>query len=170
MKLLKQIANHYDRTAVSDLSEVAGRHFVRYTEKEEWGTSRSGAPYHAKVERYSLDRALNGGFAVSLRRDLVKEVGPSSNAERELVGSREWRFVYDSCGALQLVSSTVSGPGGVRSTHELAECKEWVGDKVSWIHRFRASSLSKTIVDLFRKDADQIDPLRGLSLPSRHLR
>jgi hypothetical protein len=168
--VLKQIGNRYDRSAVSGLSEVAGRHFVADAEKGAWGFSRDGVQYSGTFERYTFDRALNGGVALSSRRELLKSRGAEAGGEREFVGSREWRFVYDPCGTLQLVSCTVSSPAGESQITRATEYKEWVGGEVSWIHRIRASSLCNKILGLYRQEANTIDPLRGLNLPSRHLR
>jgi hypothetical protein len=160
---LTAIAKHYDRSALSELSDIPGRHYATSSVASATGINRNGTPYDAKREIRSFNRALNGVISLSFRSELLGGVRDSETEHPRVVGAKEWRFVFDSFGVLQLVGRTVEH-------HEQGkphEYTEWVGERVSWIHRIRASSLCGSIACLHRREPDNIDPLRGLSLPSR---
>lgn len=113
--------------------------------------------------RYCFERSLSDAIIVFRREERFATEPRSQGAEESLVGFREWKFLFSTSGDLSLVSRTVGLAGAVESA-------EWVGDAISLFQRLRAASLCRTIVALYRAEVHSVDPLRGLSLPARHLR
>lgn len=161
--MFERLVQHVDRRALSDVRSIAGRHFGSSTVDEAPGVSRDGRSYDYTLVRYCFERSLTDAVVVSRREERIAAEHRAEGAQGTLVGFREWRFSFSPGGELALVSRRIGSGGTV-------ECAEWVDDAISWFQRFRAASLCRTIVGLHRAEDNAVDPLRGLSLPARHLR
>lgn len=161
--MFDRLVQHVGRRALSDVRSIAGRHFGSSTVDEGPGISRDGRSYDYTLVRYCFERSLSDAIVVSRREERIAAEPRAEGAPGTLVGFREWRFSFSPGGELALVSRRIGAGGTV-------ECAEWVDDAISWFQRFRAASLCRSIVGLHRAEDYATDPLRGLSLPARHLR